>query len=156
MATALVTLVFVGDVTIGTAYNQLLPESSHPRVIHGRCSRMWSRASTWARDHLGLNQRFGANAIDALALATYGEQDIVSEKSVWPIFFSLTMGPTVVNTIRDEQVGYLLVDSRMTKGFPPRGGYYFSSQEPGAGPFKSVFSAAAFKKFSPQPAPGVI
>ena len=85
-------------------------------------------------DHLGLNQRFGANAIDSLALATYGGQDAVSEKSVWPIFFSLTMGPTVVNTIRDEQVKYLLVDSRMTKGFPPTGGFYFSSQEPGAGP----------------------
>ncbi len=39
----------------------------------------------------------------------------------------------------------------MTKGFPPSGGYYFSSQEPGAGTFKSVFSAVALKKFSSAP-----
>ena len=107
VATALVTLVFVGDVTIGTAYNQLLPESSHPQGYPLSVQPDVVTASTWARDHLGINQRFGADAIDSLALATYGEQDAIGEKSVWPIFFSPTMGSTVTDTIRDQQVRYL-------------------------------------------------
>ena len=156
VATALVTLVFVGDVTIGTASSQLLPESSHPQGYPWSVQPDVIDASTWARDHLGINQRFAANAIDSLALATYGEQDTVSEKSIWPIFFSQTMGSTVVDTIRSQQVRYLLVDSRMTKGFPPTGGYYFSSLEPGAAQFKSVFPATDLKKFNSAPCTRVI
>ncbi len=45
-------------------------------------------ASKWARQHLGINQHFGANAIDASALATYGGQNTMAEDSVWPIFFA--------------------------------------------------------------------
>jgi hypothetical protein len=105
-------------------------------------------ASNWAREHLGINRRFAANAIDADALASYGEQDTLAETSIWPIFFAKTMDGAVLHIIRDDHVSYLFVDWRMTKGVPPTPGYYFSSQEPGAGEYKQPLPAAALRKFA--------
>ena len=105
-------------------------------------------ASEWARQHLGINQRFGANAIDALALATYGEQDTVAQDDVWPIFFAEEMNATVVHQIRTAGVRYLLVDWRMTASVPGTPGYYFSPQEPHAGEYTQSFPAAALQKFA--------
>jgi hypothetical protein len=148
IATALVTLVFIGDVTIATASYQLLPESSHPKGYPWSVQTDVISASHWAREHLGINQRFGANANDSLALASYGEQDTLMGNSVWPIFFAGVINETVVHGIKAARVRYLFVDWRMTKGVPATPGYYFSPQEPGAGEYKEAFPAAALRKFS--------
>jgi hypothetical protein len=148
IATLLVAMIFVGDVTIGTAFFQLLPEASHPSGYPWSVQPDVVTASIWARDHLGMNQRFGSNAIDSLALATYGEQDTLKERLVWPIFFSGTIDQGVVDQIRSTGVQYLLVDWRMTRGLPATSGYYFSTQEPDAGRFTEVFPAIGLEKFS--------
>jgi hypothetical protein len=148
VATGLVTLVFVGDVTIGTAFYQLLPESAHPQGYPWAVQPDAIRASKWAREHLGSNQPFGADAIDALALATYGEQDPVNENKVWPIFFAPVMSEAVVHSIRASGVRYLMVDWRMTKGVPATPGYYFSPLETGAGDYVHPFPAGPLKKFT--------
>lgn len=130
VVTGMVTLVFLGDVTVGTTYSELLRESSHPKGDPWTVQPDVIEASEWARVHLGIDQHFAANAIDSLALATYGEQDTVSDDSVWPIFFADTLNPTVVHTIRADRVSYLLVDWRMAEGPPPAAlGYYFSPYE---------------------------
>jgi hypothetical protein len=144
----LITLVFVGEVTIGTAFYQRAPEASHPKGYPWSVQSDVITASKWAREHLGIHQRFGANAIDAFALATYGEQNTVKEDDVWPIFFAPKMNQTVVHGIRANRVRYLLVDSRMTRGVPPTPGYYFSPQEPHAGQYTQSFPVAALKKFA--------
>ena len=71
----LATVVFVGEVTIGTALYQRLPEASRSQGYPWSVQPDVITASTWARQHFGTNQRFGANAIDAFALATYGAQN---------------------------------------------------------------------------------
>jgi hypothetical protein len=144
----LITLVFVGEVTIGTAFYQRAPESSHPRGYPWSVQPDVIAASRWAREHLGIDRRFGANAIDAFALATYGGQDTVTEDDVWPIFFAPTLNQTVVRAIRVNRVRYLLVNSRMTRGVPPTPGYYFSPQEPHAGEYTRSFPAASLSKFA--------
>ena len=151
IATGLVTLVFIGDVTIATASYQLLPESSHPQGYPWSVQSDVISASHWAREHLGINQRFGANANDSLALASYGEQNTVMGNSVWPIFFAGVINETVVHSIKAARVRYLLVDWRMTKGVPATPGYYFSPQEPGAGEYKQAFPTAALRKFASAP-----
>ncbi len=88
----------------------------------------------------GRAQPFGANNVDWLALATYGDQNPVALNDVWPIFFAETMNETVVKQIRSSGVRYLLVDWRMTKGVPPTPGYYFSPQEPHAGEYTQIVS----------------
>jgi hypothetical protein len=148
LAVGLVTLVFIGDVTIGTPFYQLLPEASHPQGYPWSVQPDVVNASKWAREHLGINQRIGANAIDSSALASYGEENTVAENTVWPIFFSGTIDRMVVNTIKAAKVRYVFVDWRMTKGVPPTPGYYFSSQEPGAAEYKNAFPAVDLIKFA--------
>ena len=65
LAAGFVTLVFVGDVTIGTAFYQQLPESSHPQGYPWTVQPDVISASQWAREHLGINQPFGTNWIDS-------------------------------------------------------------------------------------------
>ena len=147
LATLLVTIVLVGEITIGTPFYELLPETSHPHGYPWLVQPDAISASNWARQHLGSNQRFATDDLDSFALATYGEQDTLPEDNVWQVFFAPTMSGTVVNDIRSEKIHYLLVDWQMTKGLPPSPGFYFSPQEPGAGDYKNVFSASALEKF---------
>lgn len=148
VATGLVTLVFIGEITVGTAFYQRLPEASSAPGYPWSVQPDVISAAKWARDHLGINQRFGANKLDSFALATYGEQTVVAENSVWPVFFASAIDGTVVNSIEAARVRYLFVDWRMTKGIPATPGYYFSPEEPGAGEYKQAFPAAALKKFA--------
>lgn len=146
-ATCVMTIVFVGNITVGTAFYERLPESSTPQGYPWTVQSDVITGSIWAKKHLGINRRFGANAQDALALATYGDQDTLAENSIWPIFFANTMNEEVVNSIKSGRVHYLLVDWRMTAGVPPSPGYYFSPQEPNAGDYLQPFPGSALRKF---------
>ena len=148
VATALLTLVFIGQVTVGTAFYQRLPEQSHVQGYPWSMQLDVISAAKWARHNLGIGQRFGANQIDSFALAAYGEQNTLPQDSVWPIFFAKEIDSTVVESIKAGQVRYLLVDWRMTQGVPATPGYYFSPAEPGAGEYRHAFPAAALKKFA--------
>ena len=147
-ATCVATVIFVGNVTIGTAFYERLPEPSSPQGYPWTVQPDVVTASIWARHHLGINQRFGADSLDAFALDTYGEQDTLAENSIWPIFFANAMNQAVVHSIRSGKVRYLLVDWRMTTGVPPSPGYYFSPQEPNAGDYIRPFPGASLRKFS--------
>jgi hypothetical protein len=144
-----VTAIFVGELTVGVRYNQLLPESSHPQGYPWTVQPDVINAAEWARKHLGMNQRFGVDAIDSNALATYGEQDPVNVDSVWPVFFATTMNKTVVHTIRELGIRYIFVDWRMTRSRPlAYGNYYFSAYEPKNGVYSGPFPGAALRKFA--------
>jgi hypothetical protein len=143
----LVTVVFVGEITVGTPFYEVLSENSHPHGFPWTVQPDAISASKWALGHLGRNQRFASNTLDSYALATYGDQFTVSEDKAWPIFFAPTMNPQVVSEIRSAKIHYLLVDWQMTKGVPPTPGNYFSPQEPGAGDYKNAFPAASLQKF---------
>jgi hypothetical protein len=155
-ATVVLTVMFIGNVTIGTASYEILPETAQPPGYPWLVQPDVVSASDWARVHLGMNQRFAANATDVLALATTGEQDPLSEEAIWPIFFSQTVDGTVVRTIKATGVRYLLVDWRMTLGVPPTPGYYFSPYEPNAGNYTKPFSARALLKFVAAPCMHVV
>ena len=151
VAAGFTTVIFIGNVTVGEAFYQRLPESVHPQGYPWSVQADVIDASKWARAHLGMNQPFGANNVDWLALATYGDQNPVALNDVWPIFFAETMNETVVKQIRSSGVRYLLVDWRMTKGVPPTPGYYFSPQEPHAGEYIRSFPTGALQKFGSAP-----
>lgn len=144
-----VTAIFVGELTVGVRYGQLLPESSHPQGYPWTVQPDAIRAAEWASKHLGMNQRFGVDAIDSDALATYGEQDPVNGDSVWPVFFAKTMNKSVVHIIRELGIRYIFVDWRMTKSRPlGYGNYYFSAYEPKTGVYSGPFPGAALRKFA--------
>jgi hypothetical protein len=148
LATALVTLVFIGEITVGTPFYELLPEAPHPHGYPWLVQPNAISASNWARENLGISQRFASDDLDSFALAAYGDQDTVSESKVWSIFFATTMDKSVVRSIKSTRTHFLFVDWQMTKGVPPAPGFYFSPQEPGAGDYKNAFPSAALKKFA--------
>jgi hypothetical protein len=148
LATVVVTVIFVGNVTISTAFYQRLPESSRAEGYPWSVQADVISASEWARAHLGIHQPFASNFVDAFALATYGEQNPVAAGDAWPIFFAQKTDGTLVNEIRSLGVRYLLVDWRMTRGVPPTPGWYFSPWEPHAGEYTQAFPAAALQKFA--------
>jgi hypothetical protein len=147
VATVLAAVVLVGNVTIGTAFYERLPEATHPRGDPWSVQPDVITASKWARTHLGINRRFGANALDSYALATYGEQETLEGNRLWSIFFARSMSPAVAERISAEGLRYLLVNWRMTRGVPPTPGYYFSPEEPGAGQYRNSFPKAGLEKF---------
>lgn len=149
MAAVLVTVVFVGNVTVGTPAFQRLPEASNPPGYEWLVQPDVINASIWARDHLGHNRRFGSNAIDASALATYGDQDIVDFERVWPIFFAESMSTEVMREIKESQVQFLLVNWRMTRHSAVTPLYFFSPFEPEAG--QIPIPKEALEKFSSYP-----
>jgi hypothetical protein len=142
-----VTVVFIGNITIGTAFYQRLPEQTNPPGYPWSVEPDAIAASIWALKHLGANQRIGTDATDALALATYGDQDTLPEEDIWPIFFATTMSKAVVREIRAGMVRYVLVNWQMTKGIPPSPGYYFTPQETSSGSETQPFPEAALRKF---------
>lgn len=144
----IITVVFVGNITIGTAFYERLPESSNPPGYPWTVQPDAIAASIWMLNHLGANQRVGTDANDSLALATYGDQNTLQEEAMWPIFFASTMNETVVQDIKADKVNYVLVDWRMTLGVPPTPGYYFSPQETSAGDYSQPFPAAGLRKFT--------
>jgi len=148
VAASAVTVVLIGEATIASTYTELLPEASNPPGYPWMVQPDVIKASEWAREHLGINQPIAVGIVDSQALATYGEQDTITESS-WPIFLNTTMNDVVVNTIMITKVRYLFVDWRMIDGIPTNpGDYYFSPWEPLSGKYTRAIPAIMLRKFA--------
>jgi hypothetical protein len=156
LATTLTTLVFIGGVTVGTPYNELLPEPAQFQGYPWSVQPDVVAAAEWARDNLSPNQRFAASALDAPVLASYGDQYPVSEDLVWPIFFSSTMDSTVLNTIVSTRLSYVLVDGQMALGIPSNPPYYVSPFEPNGGGHDRPLPATYLEKFGSNPCSSLV
>jgi hypothetical protein len=151
IAAVLVTVVFVGNLTVGTRFFERLPEGANPRGYERSLQPDVVAASIWALNHLGPNNMFGANDVDSWALATYGDQDLADGRLLWPIFFSESVNSGVVQNIKNLRLRYLLVNWRMTRGVPQSGDHYVHAFEPEAGHQSHPFPAPALEKFSSDP-----
>ncbi len=151
VAAALVTVVFVGNVTVGTRFFERLPEGANPHGYERSLQPDVIAASIWALQNLGPNNMFGANDMDSWALATYGDQDLADSRRLWPIFFSESIDSAVVQNIKDLRLRYLLVNWRMTLSIPNLADHYIHTQEPDAGHQHHPFPARALEKFSADP-----
>lgn len=145
----MVAVIFLGGVTIGSSYFQLLPTPLHPTGFPPVPQPDVVTASNWSRAHLGQDQTFASDLIDSLALGTVGAENPVSGDAAYPIFFDDSLAGNSARAIRAARVRYVLVDWRMTYGTPGNpGGYYFSPWEPGAGPRDKAFKASYLRKFT--------
>jgi hypothetical protein len=147
----LATVVFVGNVTVGTRFFERLPERANPHGYERSLQPDVIAASIWALHHLGPNQMFSANFIDSWALATYGLQNLADPPRVWPIFFAESVNSDVVQHIKSLKLRYLLVNWRMTRGLPLSPDLYIDPLEPEAGHYVHKFPARALEKFSSDP-----
>jgi hypothetical protein len=144
----MIVAIFIGEITIGSPYQQLLPPSSNSAGFPWLVEPDVISASIWASEHLGTYQAFATDYMDSLALATYGEENPRPTDTVLPIFFSNSLNGISALTIRATGVRYILVDWRITYGLPTNpGDYYFSMWEPGAGHYTRPFPASYLQKF---------
>jgi hypothetical protein len=148
--TAMVTVIFFGEIAIGNDYSEILPPpSSSPSGFPWIVQPDVISASIWARDHLGANQPFASDFIDSLALATYGDQDTESQEEIFAVFFGDSLAGIPAQLIKESGTRYILVDWRMTQGLPSNpGDFYFSQWEPNAGRYTKPFNSGYLRKFA--------
>lgn len=155
VAALLMTVVFVGNVTVGTRWIERVPEGP-PRHYERSVQPDAIAASKWALHHLGSNRMFGADAIDSWALGTYGNQDLADARWLWPVFFAESMNSDVVKNIKRLKLRYVLVNWRMTHAAPEVPDYYLDPIEPEAHQFLHSFPAAALEKFALDPCTSLV
>jgi hypothetical protein len=147
--TALVTVIFFGQLAIGNDYFEILPPQNNPSGFPWIVQPDVINASIWAHNHLGENQPFATDFVDSLALASYGDQNTESENVIYPIFFGDSLAGLPAQLIKETGTRYILVDWRMTDGLPSNpGDFYFSQWEPGAGRYTKPLNPDYLKKFS--------
>ena len=156
IAAVLVTVVFVGNVTVGTRAQERLPQGAHPQHYERTMQPDVVAASIWALHHLGPNQMFGANTIDSWALGTYGDQDLADGRWLWPVFFARSFNSEVVKDIKRLKLRYVLVNWRMTRAAPEIPDYFIHPFEPEALHYEHAFPASGLEKFSSDPCVGLI
>lgn len=148
VAAALTCLVFIGGVTVGTPYNEILPEAATTSGYPWSAQPGVVAAAHWARQHLGANRRFAASAVDAPVLGSDGGQYAVSENFAWPIYFSSSLDAQVVKAIKLAKVDYVFADRALTQAVPENPSYYFSPYEPDGGFHKHPLPASYLSKFA--------
>jgi len=149
VASLLVTAVFIGEVTIGSSFFLLLPRPSSVPGFPPSIQPDMITAANWARQHLGVDQTFATDADNEVSLATYGDENIAPGDNIYPIIFTGNITGTVVRLIKANEVHYLLLDWRATRGrLPQSSTFYFSQWEPHAGIGNYPLPVAFLEKFS--------
>ncbi len=145
----LVTMIFIGDVTIGSSFFALLPTPANVPGFPPNIQPDMISAANWARQHLGTDQTFATDVDNELSLATYGDENTVPGDKVYPIFFVGNITKSVVRLIKVNNIHYLLLDWRATRGrLPQSTGYYYSQWEPHAGTENYALPTSYLEKFS--------
>lgn len=147
ITTLLLSVVFVGQVSIGNSFFNLLPDKSVGFPAYVQPSMI--DVANWAGQHLGTGQTFATDNTNVLSLATYGQENPVNVNIIYPMFFTADMGPVAVNLIKTYQVHYVLLDWLATEEPPVGpGGSYYSALEPDASLNGKALPRTYYSKFS--------
>jgi hypothetical protein len=89
-------------------------------------------AAMWTRTLLGQGNRFATNRENALLVATYGRQDVVTDLydgiDASYVFYASRLSEGELRVIRDGDIDYLLVDLRLSTATPLLGSYFDSGE----------------------------
>ena len=127
--------ILLGGLAIGSA-NQAVRGPYQPGADAASIEPMSIAAASWTRDWLGEGNRFASDRVNRLLLATYGQQNIISEINAHidesHIFLTRKITPGVLYWIKRGRIDYLLVDLRITTA-PALLGRFYEVGEPGHG-----------------------
>ncbi len=148
---AALTVIFLGNVVIGVGPQWARMPGPYLVAADARSVEPQGvEAATWARDRLGPGQRFAADRINRLLLASYGEQRAVTHVKdgldVSPLFFGAGYGTVQNEIVQRAEIDYVLVDQRLSTALP-RVGIYFEAPEPNALQHSAPVDPAALAKF---------
>lgn len=114
----------------GIANSTLIPIHGRYRVAAdgGSVEAMGIETARWSRQWLDPGNRFAADRINLVLLATYGRQDVRTKvaQGVYSsrVFENETLGPNEFWALARSDLDFLLVDLRLTTA-PPVLGFYF-------------------------------
>jgi hypothetical protein len=146
------TLCFVGGIATGWGNPS---NRTMYRVIADAASvePMGIDAAQWTRNWLGPHNRFAADRINRVLLATYGRQTIVTtlfdDVDTSFVFHAPRLTRGELAALTRGHVEYLMVDMRMTTALP-RFGYYFEKGEYQERPGEPI-AAESLLKFNGSP-----
>ncbi|MFL5690973.1 MAG: hypothetical protein ACJ795_04140 [Ktedonobacteraceae bacterium] len=103
-------------------------------------------AALWSLIHLEPNNRIATDRTNQMLMSTYGDQRIVTRlgdnMDVSPIFYSPQFDSVDITILREGQIHYLAVDTRLSTALPLVG-TYFENDQP-----TSIISRDALTKFN--------
>jgi hypothetical protein len=154
VGSALAVLV-VGGVLVGMPGWERLPG---PYLVSADARSIESEglaAAAWSKDVLGSNNRFVADRVNRLLLATYGRQTIVTSYAfgvaVNQLYFAPEVGDVEREIVQAGNVTYLLADRRLTTDLPTVGYYFDRGEERLVGKHVSPLDPALLDKFDHTP-----
>lgn len=149
IATCLLTLIFTGGVILGFPTWARMPGPYLVSADMRTIEQQSIMAATWSKEYLGPANRYYADRVNRLLMATIGDQFPVTGFTT-PVnarlMFSETLGREEKDIIKRSRIDYLLVDRRLSLG-PPMAGVYFGDGESRVTDRKSSISATALAKF---------
>jgi hypothetical protein len=133
--TAALSVVLLGSITTGSGI-RALPGGYRVSADAESIEPMGIATAQWAKTWLGEGNRFVADRINQLLLATYGQQDVVTTIAGGVdesrVYLAPDLSGDALYTIRAGKIDYLLADLRLTTS-PPVLGHNFESDERGEG-----------------------
>jgi len=101
-------------------------------------------AAKWAGEVLGHGNRVATDFTNTYLMGSYGMQDAVYDLP--DMFFASELSDWHRDAIQNNEIRYLVVDTRLSSALPVRG-YYFSVWEPNADVHTSPIELASLEKF---------
>jgi hypothetical protein len=140
---ALCTVVFVGGVIVGTPEWSRVPRPYTPGADARSIEEHGLAVADWSRRYLSPDARVAGDRMTRALIGAYGGQYIVSQSStgtaIWPLFFSTEIRGRPLEIIREVDVEYIVIDTRLVGAVPHtvyiESGEQFRTQE---GPMRSA------------------
>lgn len=105
-------------------------------------------AAKWALDSLGPGNRFAADFGNYPTLGSYGYQNPVYQDAY--LYLSPAYKRSDARLVQDQDIGYVLVDLRLSQALPVSG-QYFIGFDPKAGQYKRPLALTGLTKFNHVP-----
>lgn len=157
LATAgvLVAILAVGGVLVGMPGWARLPGPYLVSADRRSIEPEGVAAAIWSHDVLGPGNKFVADRVNQILLATYGGQSIVTtyESSVpvrW-LYLSPTLGERERRIVAQGDVRYLVADRRLTTALPVVGHYFDRGEESIVGTWTTPLNPDLLDKFDRAP-----
>jgi hypothetical protein len=147
---AWVSVIFVGGVILGDPVWARLPGPYLVAADARSVEPQSMSTALWMRDELGPGHRITTDRFNRSLIAAYGAQDPVtsynSPVGTLPVFLEPHFDGTVLNSLQQGRIRYVIIDRRLTTALPLVG-YYYEQGEPNTFAYQSPIDLAALEKF---------
>lgn len=154
VAAAAAAVVLVGGVIVGIPRWARLPGPYLASADARSFEPNGIAAASWAREHLGPDNRTVGDRTNQLLMGVYGHQDVIVANDplidLSAFYQSFEFGPLQHRLVARQRVRLAVVDLRLTRLLPTVG-FYFQKQELANGPRIAPLRAAGLEKFDTEP-----